>query len=62
MRHDRFTTYHHYCIRFFNGTHQVRRDTPEWEEDNETVFEGHYEDCVKFIDRLVAEDLESILF
>lgn len=59
MRHDRFTTHDHYWIRFYNGTHQVRRATPDWEEDNETVFEGHYEDCVNFIDELVIADLES---
>lgn len=61
MRHDRFTynPYNHYWIRFYNGTHQVRRATPEWVEDNETVFEGTYEECVHYIDELVIADLES---
>lgn len=59
MRHDRFTTHNHYWIRYYNGTHQVRKATPEWEEDNETVFEGRYEDCAAFIDELVIKDLEN---
>ena len=59
MRHDRFTTYDHYWIRFYNGTHQVRRATEEDAPDNETVFEGTYEACVKYIDELVIADLEN---
>lgn len=58
-RHDLYTATEHYWIRFHNGTHQVRRATPEWEEDNETVFEGHYEDCISFLKEKETADLES---
>lgn len=61
IRHDTYTATNHYWIRFHNGTHEVRRATPDWEEDNETVFTGHYEDCVKYIDDLYVEHLESII-
>ena len=59
MRCDLYTATDHYWIRFYNGTCQVRKATPEWETDNETVFEGKYEDCVAFIKELEIADLES---
>lgn len=59
LRHDVFTMTEHYWIRWWHGTFQVRRATPDWEEDNETVFEGHYEDCVAYIEEIRVADLES---
>lgn len=59
FRNDTFTLTEHYWIRFYNGTHQVRKATPDWEEDNETVFEGAYEQCVAFLKEIEIADLES---
>lgn len=61
MRYDRYVGPHHYWIRFYNGTHEVR----ETETDNEfdpitTVFRGHYEECVQFIDDRDIEYMESL--
>lgn len=51
FRHDTLTmSNEHYCIRFHNGTHEVRHETPSSELDNETVFSGTYADCVHWID------------
>lgn len=51
FRHDTLTLANeHYWIRFHNGTHEVRHETPSYEDDNETVFTGTYEECVQFID------------
>ena len=52
FRHDTLTqSNEHYWIRFHNGTHEVRHETDPYEDDNETVFTGTYEECVKWIDR-----------
>jgi hypothetical protein len=61
MRHDRYVGPYHYWIRFYNGTHEVR----ETETDNEfdpitTVYRGHYEECVKYIDNREVEYMESL--
>ena len=51
LRHDTLTMGNeHYWIRFHNGTHEVRHETPSYEDDNETVFVGTYAECVKWID------------
>ena len=57
MRHDRYIGYHHYWIRFFNGTHEVRRsEEVNYDEyEIETVYTGHYEDCVNFINEREIE-------
>lgn len=61
MRYDRYIGCHHYWIRFFNGTHEVR----ETETDNDldpitTVFQGRYEDCVNYINEREIEYQESL--
>lgn len=61
LRYDRFAGPIHYWIRFNNGTCEVR----EAEADNDfdpirTVFRGHYEECIKFIDNQVIEYMESL--
>lgn len=66
FRHDKYIGTYHYWIRFYNGTHEVRKaepDNPNYDEiEIETVFTGHYEDCVKYIDDVETEYLESVLF
>jgi hypothetical protein len=67
FRNDTYIGTYHYWIRFYNGTHEVRRaepDNPKNDEDIEieTVFTGHYEDCVKYIRDIEIEYLESTLF
>ena len=59
FRNDLFTANEHYWIRFHNGTHQVRKATPDWEDDHETVYEGHYDECLAFLRELEIADLES---
>ena len=61
MRHDRYVGPHHYWIRFYKGTCEVRKT----ETDNEfdpitTVFSGHYENCVKFINDAEIAYAESL--
>lgn len=48
-------------IRFENGTHVV---VGVWHCDDEVeyLYQGSYEKCVEFCKKMVAEDLESILF
>ena len=59
MRHDTWTGGDHYWIRFHNGTHEVRRELPEeYYDDNETVFTGHYGECVEWINNKVVENYE----
>lgn len=58
---DRYIGAHHYWIRFWNGTHEVR----ETETDNEldpitTVFRGSYEKCVNFINEIEIAYMESL--
>ena len=47
-----------YWIRYYNGTHEVRRATPEWEDDNETVFHGSFERCVKWLEDLLERNAD----
>ncbi len=54
-RHDTYTGGEHHWIRFYDGTHEVRK---EGYSHNETVFTGHYEQCLKWLENKVAEDLE----
>ena len=49
FRMDTYIGNEHYWIRFKNGTHEVRHETPDDCPDNETVFTGHYEKCVEWI-------------
>ena len=58
FRHDTWTGGEHYWIRFWKGQHEVRRETPDPVPDNETVFKGHYEACVTWIDNEVAQNYE----
>lgn len=60
MGHDRWAGTKHYWIRFFNGTHEVRVTEDDDFTPITTVFRGHYEDCVKFIDEKEIEYLESL--
>lgn len=58
---DRYIGCLHYWIRYYNGTHEVR----ETETDNEldeirTVFRGHYEDCIKYINEKEIDYMESL--
>ena len=59
FRMDTYIGNEHYWIRFKNGTHEVRHETPDDCPDNETVFTGHYEQCVEWIKEAVKADLES---
>lgn len=56
FRNDTYTGGEHYWIRFHNGTHEVRKADPDLEDlEIETVFTGHYEKCVQYIeDQVVA--------
>lgn len=53
-----FTGGEHFWIRFYNGTHEVRREMPDECEDNETVFSGNYEECGKYIENLLIENAD----
>lgn len=60
FRMDTYIGNEHYWIRFKNGTHEVRHETPDDCPDNETVFTGHYEQCVEWIKKAVnAEEEET---
>lgn len=62
MRHDRYAGPHHYWIRSCLGACEVRMSEPDNPYDSiRTMFRGHYEDCVKFIDDKVIEYEESLL-
>lgn len=61
FRYDRYIGPYHYWIRFYNGQSEVR----ETETDNEhdpitTVFRGHYEDCIKYINEKEIDYMESL--
>ena len=58
MRNDTYTGGEHYWIRFWNGIHEVRRETPDCCDDNETVFRGHYEDCIKWLNAKKVENVD----
>ncbi len=53
-----FTGGGHYWIRFHNGMHEVREETPEEFPDNETVFSGNYEQCRQYIRYLLEENAD----
>lgn len=62
LRYDRYVGPHHYWICSCLGTCEVRKS----EYDNLfgsvlTVFRGHYEECVRFIDDREIEYMESLL-
>lgn len=59
FRMDTYIGYEHYWIRFNNGTHEVRHATTEDCPDNETVFTGHYEQCVEWIKETVNAYLDE---
>ena len=63
MRHERYIGCHHYWIRFYNGTHEVRcaEEVNYDEYVIETVFKGHYEECVNFINEREIEYKESLI-
>lgn len=62
MRYDRYIGCHHYWIRFFEGTHEVRvTETDNEDEPITTVFRGHYDECTKYIDEREIEYQESLL-
>ena len=62
MRYDRYIGCHHYWIRFFEGTHEVRvTETDNEDEPITTVFRGHYDKCTKYIDEREIEYQESLL-
>lgn len=58
FRNDTYTGGNHFWIRFHNGQHEVRMETPDYCDDNETVFVGHYEDCVKYINNLLVTNAD----
>lgn len=58
FRNDTYTGGEHYWIRFYNGTHEVRRETADCFDDNETVFTGDYEDCLCYLQKLQAENVD----
>lgn len=58
MRKDTYTGGEHYWIRFYNGRHEVRCETPDCYDDNMTVFKGTYRECVKFINELVVANAD----
>ena len=59
FRMDTYIGNEHYWIRFKNGTHEVRHATSEDCPDNETVFTGHYEQCVEWIKEAVNAYLDE---
>ena len=63
FRNDTFIGAHHYWIRFYNGTHEVRcvESGNEYAEI-ESIFTGHYEKCVEYIREEEIKYLESVLF
>lgn len=48
-RNDTYIGCEHYWIRFHNGAHEVRRETPSHEPDNETVYTGSFEECLAWL-------------
>lgn len=58
MRYDTYTGGEHYWIRFYNGIHEVRRETSDCCDDNETVFAGHYEKCIEYLENLKVENAD----
>lgn len=58
FRHDTYTGGEHYWIEYKDGTHVVRRETPDCYDDNETVFTGHYEQCVEWIENTRIENAD----
>lgn len=59
FRMDTYIGNEHYWIRFNNGTHEVRHETPDDCPDNETVFTGRYEKCVEWIKEAVNAYLDE---
>lgn len=57
FRNDTYTGGEHYRIRFHNGTHEVRREGVE-DEENETVFRGSYDSCMQFLSYLTADNAD----
>lgn len=58
LRCEAYTGGEHYWTRFHNGTHEVRREAPEHCEDNETVFTGFYEECVRYIEKIKKDNTD----
>lgn len=54
-RNDRYIDGEHFWIRYYCGTHEVRRETYASCSDNETVFTGSYEKCCAWLDKAEAE-------
>lgn len=53
-----YTGGEHYWIRYHEGTHEVRRETCPYEDDNETVFTGAYEECVEHLHQIIESNIE----
>ncbi len=58
IRGDVYTGGEHYWIRFYNGTHEVRRETCKSDPDNETVFKGTYKECVEWLEKTIKANYE----
>lgn len=58
FRHDTYTGGEHYWIRYREGRHEVRRETPECYDDHETVFVGSYEAALKYLEELRAANAD----
>lgn len=49
---------YNYIIKFYNGTHEVRRY--ETTGDYTVVFSGHYEKCLHYLKEIEIAYLESL--
>jgi hypothetical protein len=58
FRHDTFTGGEHYWIQFEKGTHVIKREVSELEEENEIIFIGFYENCLKELERIKEENAD----
>ena len=58
MRKDTYTGGEHYYIIFKDGTHAVMRETPDFDPENETIYQGAYNECSRYIDDLVINNYE----
>lgn len=57
-RNDTYTGGEHYWIRYYNGRHEVRRETPAGYDDNETVFTGTYKQCLERLHKIQEDNVE----
>lgn len=59
MRHDMYSGGEHFWIMMKNGTYCVMREGLPSEDFNHVVFSGHYDECLKCLDRIWWADRET---